>query len=324
MLKDLRKYNNLGTPSYYYYLLDTIKKSNNFDWKINDIRQLTYNKMFDNRSIFDGCIPLALHIEILILKNDFVSVNDKILDSLNSHKQMIDKFNEFLFLTLKNDEELFNIFNSEHLNYDIIYKSLQISNSAFGFKFSSFKQLLLDFEIIQRHPTLELNTYIVNNRYKKLFDKTVLPEIRKRKIGVDALEKQMQQQQIYGEEAELYVLNFEKKRLNNKEVNWIAEYVANEGYDIASFNNHYDTEYNRFIEVKSYQGKTPYFYWSRNEFQVAKYKHENYWIYLVNRDSINDKNYIPVMIQNPFTNILDSDKWTKETDKLKITANFNI
>jgi hypothetical protein len=49
--------------------------------------------------------------------------------------------------------------------------------------------------------------------------------------------------------------------LNGKEfIEWIAEYVANEGYDIASYNSKADREHNRFIEVKSYAGSRPYFY----------------------------------------------------------------
>ena len=84
----------------------------------------------------------------------------------------------------------------------------------FGFKFSTFKQLLLDFGAIKTHPKPELSSFIINSRYKKLFDKTVLPEIKKRKIGIEEFRKSIEQQQIYGEEAEKFVLNFEFNRLN--------------------------------------------------------------------------------------------------------------
>ena len=89
---------------------------------------------------------------------------------------------------------------------------------------------MIDFEAIKTHPTTELNSFIINNRYKKLFDKTVLPEIKKRKIGIEDFRKAMEQQQIYGEEAEKFVLNFEFARLNEqKEIDWVAEYIVNEG-----------------------------------------------------------------------------------------------
>ena len=126
---------------------------------------------------------------------------------------MRDKFVEFLFQALNQDEIFHSIFSSEHISYDIIYHSTQINNAAFGFKYSNFKQLLIDFNVIQIHPTKELSKYILNSRYKKILDKIILPEIKKRKIGIEELKKSMEQQQILGEEAEIFVLNFERKRL---------------------------------------------------------------------------------------------------------------
>ncbi|UZT97072.1 DUF3883 domain-containing protein [Chryseobacterium fluminis] len=317
MLKDLRKYNNLGSPLYFYELLNLVK---NQELKENDILDFFYNRSIEGRTIFDGCIHLAFTIKLLYLddgKN--ICLSEAIKHSLNSIRQMSDKFNEILLLALKEDEDLLNIFSSKHLAYDVIYNSIQIRNNAFGFKFSNFKQLLIDFEIIYSHPTPEIKNYIINSRYKKLFDKSILPEIKKRKIGIEELNISIRQQQINGEEAEMFVVAFETKRLNNtKDVNWVAEYVANEGFDIISYNSEEDEQHNRFIEVKSYQGEIPYFFWSRNEFSVAKQKKELYWLYLVNRDKINNANYIPQMIQNPSKNILDNDTWIKEVDKYKI------
>jgi len=46
---------------------------------------------------------------------------------------------------------------------------------------------------------------------------------------------------------------------------------VNAGYDIQSFNDNKSIIIDKFIEVKSYEG-TPYFYWSKNEVEVAKLK----------------------------------------------------
>ena len=129
----------------------------------------------------------------------------------------------------------------------------------------------------------------------------------------------MEEQQIYGEEAEKFVLAFERKRLNGKDfIEWVAEYVANEGYDIASYDNESDTEHNRFIEVKSYAGSRPYFYWSKNEYLVAKRRQENYWLYLVNRDEVGNNNYVPIMLQNPYESVLKNNRWSAQIEKYKI------
>lgn len=322
MLKELRRYRNFGTPNYFFELLSTIKDNQGVNYSVLDIQKLFYNRVIDGRSIFDGCLEIAMKAEILIYQNDSFSLNDGITNSLNSIGQMRDKFIEYLFIVLKDDEEFHKIFCSDYLSHDIIYKSLQINNSAFGLKYSNFKQFLIDFEAIKRHPTVQLNNFIINNRYKKLFDKTVLPEIKRRKIGIEEFRKAMEQQQIYGEEAEKFVLNFEFMRLNKqKEIDWVAEYVVNEGYDIASYNHESDEFPNRFIEVKSYEGKTPYFFWSRNEYSIAKLKKEEYWLYLINRTEMNNEDYSPLLIQNPYEKILDNTSWIKEIDKYKITLN---
>ncbi len=75
------------------------------------------------------------------------------------------------------------------------------------------------------------------------------------------------------------------------------------------------------MKVKSYDGKNPYFFWSRNEVNVAKRKLEKYWIYLVNRTEMNNVDYKPIMIQNPSENIINDEKWDKQTEKYKIELN---
>lgn len=320
MLEDLRKYGNFGTPNYFFELFSTLNDKSEVNYSKTDIEKLFYNRIIDGRSVFDGCIELAIKAEILIVEDNILSLNDDLSHSLNNVSQMVDKFIEYLFKSLKNDDEFHKIFCSEHLSHDIIYKSLQISNQAFGLKYSNLKQLLIDFGAISKHPTKEFNSFIINSRYKRLFDKTILPEIKQRKLGVEEFRKAMEQQQIYGEEAEKFVLDFEYNRLNKaKEIDWIAEYIINEGYDIASYNNESDEFPNRFIEVKSYEGLFPYFYWSRNEYTVAKQKKHEYWIYLINRLEMNNSDYVPLMIQNPFETILTKgETWDKQVEKYRI------
>lgn len=324
MLNDLRKYDCLGTPNYFFELFTILKSNPQSNWKRTDLEKLFYNRIIDNRHIIDGGIDLAQRINAIQQTESFFKLNVEFESHMNSVSQMVDRFNQFLFKSLKNDSSFLNIFSSKYLTYDVIYKSLQINNSAFGFKYSNFKQLLLDFNMISEHPTPEFRSYIVNQRYKKLFDKSVLPEIKKRKIGIEELRKSMEQQQIYGEEAERFVLQFEAARLENKkEIDWIAEYVVNAGYDIASYNKIEDEQPNRFIEVKSYDGPKGYFYWTKNEYQVAKLKGENYWIYLVNRTKMNIDGYQPEQYQDPFNTILGEHNidWIEEVDKYKITSN---
>lgn len=319
MLKELKRYTNLGTPSYFFQLLTTLREDPAVEWRLDDVNKLFYNKIVDGRGVFDGCIELAIKIRLLSCQDDYLYVDKKFVDSLKSEVQFRDKFVEYLFKALVDDDDFHQIFNSNHLSYDVIYKSFQISINAFGFKFSNFRQLLVDFDVIRYHPTPEIKNFIINSRYRKLFDKAVLPEIKKRKIGIDELKRTMEEQQIYGEEAEKFVLAFEERRLKGKEfIEWVAEYVTNEGYDIASYDNATDDEHNRFIEVKSYAGKRPYFYWSRNEYLVAKRRRNSYWVYLVNRDEIENDDYAPLMLQDPYANVLNNISWVAQVEKYKL------
>lgn len=320
MLENRKSFENLGTPQYFFYLLNTLNNNTDSVWKVRNIDELFYNKVIEGKSVFDGCISLAKHIDIIIVnEDDEITLNEEFKGYLNSEKQMCDRFIESLFLSLNQDDNFHNIFSSENISYDIIYRSIQIKNSAFRFKYSNFKQLLLDFAVIEIHPTKRINNYIFNSRYKKLFDKVILPEIKKRKIGIEELQKSLEQKQIYGEEAEKFVLNYEKNRLKNKEgIDWVAKYSVADGYDIASFNSVESKLHDRFIEVKSYAG-SPYFYWSRNEMDVARIKKNDYFLYLVDRNQIKKESYEPLIIQNPYVNILQNEsKWDKTVEKIKI------
>jgi hypothetical protein len=319
MLKELRTYYNLGTPQYFFELFNSLKNNTATIYSKRDLEQLFYNRNINCRSIFDGCLELAFNIGILIIdETDTVRLNKTFQDFPFSKKQMCDKFVECLFLNLKDDDDFQNIFSSKNISYDIIYHSVQITYGAFGLKYASFKQLLIDFEIIKVHPITEIKKFIINSRYKKLFDKTILPEIKRRKIGIEEFQISLEQQQIYGEEAEKFVLKFEYDRLNgSKTIDWVSEYSVAEGYDIASFNDESSMVNDRFIEVKSFNGQ-PYFFWSRNEIDIARIKKYEYYLYLVDRDKINYSNYTPLIIQNPYLEVYNNEAhWDQRVEKIR-------
>ena len=135
-------------------------------------------------------------------------------------------------------------------------------------------------------------------------------------MSLEALKEKLKKQELSGESAERFTLEFEQQRLNPKEgVQWIAPYDVSAGFDVLSFHTKDDAEPNRFIEVKSYVGNSPYFYWTRNEMKVAQEKKDDYFVYLVNRDKMHLEDYTPEMIANPIQNILDNDSWDRYVDK---------
>ena len=72
------------------------------------------------------------------------------------------------------------------------------------------------------------------------------------------------------------------------------------------------TEIDRFIEVKAVNHEMGFF-WSENEYEVAKLKGTRYYLYLVNLEKIRKENYEPMMICNPANSIMKSENWLVET-----------
>ncbi len=315
MLADLERYENLGTPSYFWELLKMLNEESEH-WTVENIREYFFNRIVDGKSVFDGCLPFAQALGIIKIDDkNIVCVDQDFTEFLMSERYMRGKLLERMLLALKEDEAFQTIFSPPNISYDVIYKLIQVDNSAFGFRFSNFRQLLVSFEFLNRHPDQHIRKFIVNQRYRILFDRIILPEVRRRKIGIENLEEVLEQRQIRGAEAEDYVLAFEKQRLSShpklQSVQKISDYDAGAGYDIVSYNNADSIEYDRFIEVKSCSVDRR-FYWSKNEVSQARIMRGRYFLYLVDAKKINQTGYESLVIQNPYEYVFMNNKWKKE------------
>lgn len=318
MLEELSQYENLGTPKFFCELFTQLKNTKQ-PWKTDNVRGYFYNRIIDEQTIFDGCLPMAQAVGAVIIDDEgLIALNSALEASLVSEKYLAGKLLEMILSTFRKDKTFHEIFCSGNVSNDPVYKLIQIESHAFRFRYSCFKKLLIDFELLYPHPDVNIRKLIVNPKYKKLFDSQVMPEIKKRKIGIGELEKSLEQKQIYGAEAEAHVLAYEQKRLashsNFDQIERISEYDVGAGYDIVSFNELESTELDRLIEVKSFSD-TPSFHWSRNEIDVARFKKDQYFIYLVDRDKMNEIGYTPTIIQNPYDTVLADDTgWNKRVD----------
>lgn len=323
MLEDLSKYTNLGTPQYFKELFNQFKARKG-KWTIHNINEHFSNRMIDGRVIFDGCIPMLLSIKFFKKKKGKILIcKDFFLNYQDNKEYLSNKILEKIFLEFKEDVSFNEIFSQSNISYDVIYKYILINNSAFRFKFASFKQLLIDLDFLTFYSGNNLNKLIINPKYRKLFDLNILPLIKKRKFNLIDLYKQLEQKKINGNLAEDFVLDFEKSRLGKQKyssIEKISEYDVAAGYDILSFESKNSLMIDRFIEVKGYT-KNVSFYWSRNEIDVSKIKKDNYYIYLVDINKIENKNYIPIIIKNPFLNVLNNKKWNKCVENFFITEN---
>jgi len=273
--------------------------------------------------IFDGCMPLAQSIGAVTIDTEgYISLNPSLIPTLVNENFLSNKMLGMLVLSLKDDEVFHKIFCSKNMSFDIIYKSIQIDVSAFRFRHANFRRLLFDFNLLHPHPDRHIRKYVINAKFKKFFDKEILPEIRRRKLGIEELKQLLERNSLYGEEAEKFVLSYEKKRLaghshlSNVEI--ISSYDVAAGYDIASYESDTSTEIDRFIEVKSFSSSLS-FHWSRNEIDIARLRRDKYFLYLVDRNRMQDMNYEPMMIRNPFIDVMNNDEWQKVADSFSIS-----
>lgn len=91
-----------------------------------------------------------------------------------------------------------------------------------------------------------------------LFDKTILPIIKKRWISVEDFEKTLKQKEIYGHEAEKFVFLFEKSRNNSYEKirlnSKIRDLITSKFFD--EFDKLSDCERNIFFYSDNFKKKS--------------------------------------------------------------------
>lgn len=317
MLEELNKYENLGSPKFFSELFTQLNGSETL-WKDEHVRGYFYNRIIEGSSAFDGCLPLAKSIGAITNDSEgHILLNPSLIPALLSENYLSNKLLEMLIISLKDDDVFHEIFCSENMSFDIIYKGIQIDVASFRFRYANFRRLLLDFNFIRHHPDAHIKKYIINSKYKKLFDLEVMPEIKRRKLGIDQLELLLERNRLHGEEAEKFILTYEKRRLVNhpqlSNVEIISTYDVMAGYDIVSYESIRSTENDRFIEVKSFSS-SPSFHWSHNEIDVARLRRDKYFLYLVDRSRMQDLNYEPIVIKDPYISIMKNDEWVKRAD----------
>ncbi len=161
----------------------------------------------------------------------------------------------------------------------------------------------------------------VKNREYFIGIKDYRKEIKmKPQISLEELQKRLVRDAENGEKAERFALQYEKARLMqlgiNKDPLSISGIDVMAGYDMVSYESDQSKKYDRFIEIKA--ASRSGFFWSKNEYEVAKLKGERYYLYLVELSKINDPGYAPEMIQNPATTIMETDDWFAEAQSYHI------
>ncbi len=237
--------------------------------------------------------------------------------SVAAHLSDKDNLNKQLIVS--SVEQLFSgeIFNPLLFSYDAVQGCYAFKNELLPLPFSTVRNVLVSQGFISAIRDEQGTKFYINPTYDSLIAKHC--RAKQKKISLEQLKKRLEKNELVGEKAELFVLSFEKERVGQPQcegVKRISEIDVSAGYDIVSFNSGESQVPDRFIEVKAVSSSG--FFWSKNEYEIAKLKGENYYLYLVELSRVGESGYVPEIIQNPALNVMDSDCWLAEAQSYHI------
>ncbi|MGZ3811698.1 MAG: DUF3883 domain-containing protein [Mucilaginibacter sp.] len=330
MFKELLNYNQIGTKVEIGYILFDILKSDTSK-SIDDIKTQCLHYSYSFGNCFNSTILLLKTLELVIYEKGKIRRNPDL--DIYGRDSLFDSgfFFEKIIGLLELNQQFMDFFNSNTVKFSVDKEKYYLRDSHIPIKHSTIKRILINTDLLLKDPNVRTIFY-VNDKYHGLFNKLVIDKMKttaallkqKRQLSLENLKARQRAQEELGLQAELFVLAYEKRRLNKHPlsgmISRISEDHTNAGYDIESFNDVETILINRFIEVKSFSGNVS-FYWSSNEIETAKEKKDQYYIYLVNREDIGKPGYNPLMISDPYKNIFENSHWHRNVESYKFYTN---
>lgn len=311
MLNELKNLNFCGgKEGLLYFLCDVIGANQR---KISDAAVLCSHAHGKGYLVLENLISYCRAFGWINLSNEIITVSSSIVKLLNNKA----KLNGVLIESTLNQLFKENILDSTMFCYDSIQLCYFFKNEMLPLSLSGIRNMLISqgFFVLLRNA--QGTRLYVSSLYDVLVAKYCKQQ--RKQLSLDKLKRQLQLNEMAGEKAELFVLEYEKKRLGkplSEKVRRISEIDVEAGYDIVSFNSHYSQEPDRFIEVKAVSDVG--FYWSKNEYEIARLKVDKYYLYLVELSKIGRKDYSPLVIQNPAKNVMEADSWFVEAQSFLI------
>jgi hypothetical protein len=334
---NLLRNNDLGSYKDIKYVIDELLVSQR-PKKIADIREYCISNSVDLAYSFNGIIDLFEFLSLVSIENSVIILDTKSID-IREHTatkaKLCDVLIRSIFFKLKEHDLLHAFLNLENIKYDIPFSTISIHKNSIPLGFSGLRNLLIElgfFHLQKKIPYLLL----VAPQYLDLFENQILLWIRMESgldelpnigLSFDDLTRIQRLREHLGDEAEEYVLEYEVDRLSEHpqkdKIKKISKIDVTAGYDIISFNSPVSNFIDRYIEVKSFS-KDIGFYWSKNEVKAAVLKGNIYFLYLVDRDSMNRKDYEPLIIHDPFTKVFMNESWHKDEQNWFVTPTKKV
>ena len=326
MFKELLKHNQIGGQAEIGYLLFDILRSDVVK-RLEDVKVQCLHHSYSFGNCFNGTIVLLRALNFVIGQGDTLRRN-LILDTYDKNSMFNSGFFfNGIFNLLEDNGQFVEFFNSNTVKFNIERGNYYLRDSHIPIKHSTIKKILINTGFLLKDKNVR-TIFNIREDYRAFFDSGVIKKMqniinsakKRRQLSLDLLKEQLKRQEELGLRAEIYALAYEKKRLYKhpmiSQVVRVSDRYSNAGYDIESFNDVETILINRFIEVKSYAGNISFF-WSNNEIDIARDKKEQYFLYLVNREEMDEPGYHPIIISNPYSSVYNNPKWRREIGQYK-------
>lgn len=238
-------------------------------------------------------------------------------DDLKEHVKHGRQINDYLIKSAVNLLFDSDILTADMFFYDSVQSQYGFKNECFPLKISSIRYVLLSQGFLRVNRSITGSHFYVSPEYETI---VAAHCVKKRKaMSLEQLKKRLENNELAGERTELFVLEYENRRLGymcGGKIKRISDIDVGAGYDIVSVNTPDSAVNNRFIEVKAISEAG--FYWSKNEFETAKLLATDYYLYLVDLSKICDDKYEPEIINNPAHQIMEGSLWFTEPQSYHI------
>jgi len=309
MLEELKSKIYSGTKGDLIYFLSQIVGRKSLSIKTIK-KACEYGSAIPPQNI-DALVTFSLYLKFIEIAEDKVFLSKDLKSLLGNEKEftgriIINSFNAIMKLILRTD--LFC--------YDLSKSAYRVKNEFIPITLSMFRDILVNLSVFDVTRTDSKTFFHLNNEFEFLLTDNSTETQRKKTLH--QLIRDLEKQAELGKVAELFVMEFEEKRLEHKKPKRISESDVSAGFDILSFETNESKFFDRFIEVKAI-GKDVSFFWTKNEKNKAELLGDQYFLYLVDMSKARfNADYAPLIIQNPASSI-DLPNWLVEPNSFLVS-----
>ncbi|GKX64856.1 DUF3883 domain-containing protein [Inconstantimicrobium mannanitabidum] len=314
MLQELKRYNDFGNINDIMYFFREIISNRQITKK--DIQVLASNlpgKIIDTEALLlfgvaFGIVQYSYETEKYVLVNEYQNIIN-----------MPELFQKNMFTNVMNELFSKEYLTNQYFEFDNSRQRIRFKNEIFPLNKSSYRNLLVSIGFIEIEKNDKMVHFFVTKNNEQIVEER-LKEYRK-KMTLLQLKKNLVEKEMAGEKAEKFVLEYEKRRLKDSKIcdciRQISHIDVSAGYDIVSFETINSTEVDRYIEVKAVKSDFQ-FYWSINEYNSSKIKGNKYCLYLIELSKIENVDYEPYIIENPYEFFEENSDWLIQTQTFSL------